>query len=100
MQFDSSNGDCFTAVKCANDNHVEVGVAADLACELRAFTAVCLNDPASQAQAGALLNFDTCLIASHKPPEMLRACEKECNTTYTGDVCRRFPASDGGQDGG
>lgn len=86
--------DCSKAVQCASKKHTLVGVAADIQCELRAFTAECLQDPAAAAASNQLLAFDTCLIDSHKPTEHLRACEVECGTVYTGDVCARFPAPD------
>lgn len=90
------NGDCANGVYCAAGKHVLVGEASQLSCELRGFAQVCLTDPTFQAGVGPLLQFDTCLIAQHQPPEQLRACEQECGMTYTGDVCERFPAPDGG----
>ena len=96
-ELDVCGPDCFKGVQCANDKHALVGVAGDLPCELRAFAALCLSDPVLQAASGPLLGFDTCLIASHDPAtEHLRACEAECGVSYTGDVCARFPAPDGG----
>jgi hypothetical protein len=71
------NLDCVAGIQCASDNHTQVGVAADVACEIRAFTATCLGTPAAQAVGNQLLQFDECLIAAHQPPEQLRACEKE-----------------------
>jgi hypothetical protein len=94
------NLDCVNGIACASENHTQVGVAADVPCEERAFTAVCLTDPDAQAVVGQLVSFDECLITAHKPPEQLRACEKECGVIYTGDVCQRFPAPDAGPDGG
>jgi hypothetical protein len=76
--------------------HVFVGNAADLVCEARAFEAACLQDPATSSQDPALTAFDICLLNMHKPPERLRACEAECDITYTDDVCQRYPATDGG----
>ncbi len=90
------NDGCMSLLECGLDNHVIVGNAMDLQCEVRAFTATCLNDPATQSEASAVTSLDTCLIASHKAPEMLRACEAECGIKYTGDVCSRFPAPEGG----
>lgn len=94
-QLSACNEDCMAAMQCGLDNHVLVGSAAEISCEIRAFTATCEQDPASQAQASAILAFDGCLINSHKAPEHLRGCESECGTTYTGDVCTRFPADAG-----
>lgn len=93
---------CFEGIKCANDNHVLVGVASDLSCELRAYTAVCESDPVVLAALSVVTSFDSCLIGSHNPStEKLRACEAACGTIYTGDVCQRFPVpSDGGADVG
>jgi hypothetical protein len=84
-------------ITCSSEQHALVGVAADITCELRAFTALCGSDPVIAAQGTPLLNFDTCLINSHDlATEHLRACEKACNIVYTGDVCQRFPEADGG----
>jgi len=90
------NLDCVKGIACANENHTQVGVAADVSCEIRAFTATCLKDAAAQAVAGQLVAFDACLINAHTPAEHLRACEEECGFVYTNDVCQRFPAPDGG----
>ncbi len=96
-QTNTCGEDCFKVMQCANDKHALVGVGTELPCELRAFPALCLTDPASTAAAGPLLGFDTCLITKHDPAkEHLRACEAECGITYTGDVCKRFPAPEAG----
>jgi hypothetical protein len=92
------NLECVNGIACASEKHTQVGVAADIPCEERAFTAACLTDPDAQAVVSQLVSFDECLIAAHKPPEQLRACEKECGFVYTGDVCQRFPAPDAGPD--
>jgi hypothetical protein len=89
------NDGCVAGIQCATENHVLVGVAADIQCEVRAFSATC-NSAEIQAEYQSAVNFDTCLIASHVAPASLRACEKECGLKYTGDVCERFPAPDGG----
>lgn len=94
------NLDCVAGIACASANHTQVGVLADVACEERAFAATCLTSPAAMAVTNQLVSFDECLIAAHQPPEQLRACEAECNVVYTGDVCQRFPAPEGGPDGG
>jgi hypothetical protein len=96
MTLNACNDGCISLLACGLDKHVIVGSAADLQCEIRAFTASCLDDPSTSSQANAVTALDTCLIGSHKPPEMLRACEAECGITYTGDVCQRFPAPEGG----
>jgi hypothetical protein len=90
------NGECFKGAACAVDNHILVGVATELQCEVRAVSATCLKDEASRTAAGPLLQFDGCLINQHRDPEHLRACEQECGVTYTGDVCERFPEPDAG----
>ena len=94
------NLDCTAGIACANANHTQVGVLGDVACEERAFAATCLTTPAAMAVTNQLVSFDECLIAAHQPPEQLRACETECNVVYPGDVCQRFPAPEGGADGG
>jgi hypothetical protein len=90
------NEGCAKGIACGAERHALVGVASEIQCELRAFAAECASDPVIAAEVTPLTNFDTCLIASHKAPESLRACEKECSLTYTGDVCARYPAPDGG----
>jgi hypothetical protein len=102
MQLDQCGAGCVKGIQCATDNKVLVGVEADLECESRAFTAACDTDPVIMQAASALYAFDACLITSHDPAkDMIRSCEAECGTTYTGDVCQRFPAPDGGApDGG
>lgn len=90
------NEDCTGLLACGLTKHVIVSDAADLACEGRAFTAECLQDPATSSQGNAVTALDLCLIGAHKAPELLRACESQCNITYTGDVCKRYPAPDGG----
>jgi hypothetical protein len=92
------NLDCVAGIACASANHTQVGVAADVPCEERAFQATCRTTPDAQAVVGQLVGFDECLIAAHKPPEQLRACEAECGIVYTGDVCQRFPAPEAGSD--
>lgn len=90
------NDACISLLDCGLTKHVIVGNAADLSCEIRAFTASCLDDPSTSSQSNAVTALDTCLIGAHKAPEMLRACEAECGITYTGDVCQRFPAPEAG----
>jgi len=90
------NEDCTSLFSCGLQKHAFVGVAAELACEARAFEGECLQDPATSSQDPVLTQFDICLLTSHKAPELLRACEAECDITYTDDVCQRYPATDGG----
>ena len=90
---DQCADDCVKGFYCGTENHVLVGVAADLACEGRAFAAVCDADPAIKAAETPITAFDICLIGAHDPvTDHLRACESECGITYTDDVCQRFPA--------
>ena len=85
------NENCVSLLACGLEKNVLVGVAADLACEGRAFAAECLQDPATSSEDTAVTALDICLIGAHKAPELLRACEAECNITYTDDVCQRYP---------
>jgi hypothetical protein len=89
------NLECVKGIACASANHTQVGVAADIPCEERAFAAECLTTPDAEAVVNQLVAFDTCLIEQHKAPEILRACETQCGFVYTGDVCQRFPGDAG-----
>lgn len=91
------NGDCLNLLWCAVDKHALVNVAADLACEVRATLASCAGEPNAGAEFGNVTAFDTCLVVKPKPDGGgFRACERECDITYTGDVCTRYPGADGG----
>ncbi|MBM4361701.1 MAG: hypothetical protein FJ104_03395 [Deltaproteobacteria bacterium] len=81
---------CSDGVKCAFDEGTLVDVGADIPCEVRATLAECLTTPERQAGAGALIQFDTCLISSPKP-NGFRVCEEICAVKYPGDVCERYP---------
>jgi hypothetical protein len=83
-------------MECGIEKHVLVGKVEEVACEVRAFSATCLNDPATSPQSDATTAFDVCLIGARLPSSMLRICEPECGLTYTGDVCERFPAPEAG----
>ncbi len=87
------NEDCVGIMECATSKHALVNVTSDISCEVRATTLTCLTDPKSQAQAQALINFDSCLLSATpgKPAGEFRTCDTVCKNTYSGDVCQRFP---------
>jgi hypothetical protein len=89
---DKCNEDCAGVFRCANEQHTLVNKATDLTCEITATASLCLTDAKSQAAAQSLLDFDTCLLGVTKPHAGdFRACDTECGTKYSGDVCTRFP---------
>jgi hypothetical protein len=81
---------CATVFECSMEKGTLVNVGAEIQCEIRAVVAECLTDPASQGAAGALINFDTCLITAPKQAGF-RVCEDVCQIPYPGDVCTRYP---------
>ncbi|HEX4336994.1 MAG TPA: hypothetical protein VH062_13845 [Polyangiaceae bacterium] len=87
------NGDCVGIIECAESNHVLADKTSDISCEVTGTTVTCLKDTAVQAQAQALITFDTCLLSTHpdKLPNDFRTCDTVCNVTYSGDVCTKFP---------
>jgi hypothetical protein len=90
------NDDCVDFMQCALDEHVLVGKATELACEVRGVAATCATDPAKKAADDAATAFDICLIGARTSDVKLRICEKECGIDYTDDVCQRFPSPDAG----
>src|SRR3954470_2456845 len=58
------NDGCVGLMQCAVEEHVRVGKPMELSCEVRAFQATCLNDPATASEAEAATAFDVCLIGS------------------------------------
>ncbi len=91
-KLDACNQDCTDVFQCAQAKHTLVNKGTELTCEITATTALCLADPKSQAVAQPLLDFDTCLLTATKTHAGdFRACDTECRTAYSGDVCTRVP---------
>src|SRR5262245_47663668 len=90
---DACNKDCTDILECTEEKNALVNVRSELLCEIRATGNLCLQTPAAQAAAQALVTFDGCLMNGSTPREAgeFRACETVCKIPYSGDVCQRFP---------
>jgi len=85
------NSDCTDILECAFEKNTFVNQLAEINCEIQATAVECLTTPATQDQAGALIQFDTCLISGGAAAGSFRVCDTECQIPYSGDVCTRYP---------
>lgn len=90
------NSDCTAILECSGEKGALVNVAEELPCEVSAVLAECVTTPAAQAQAGAILALDVCLIGGGPGAGSFRVCDTECAFPYPGDVCARYPQPDAG----
>jgi hypothetical protein len=92
-QLNACDDACTGGFECAIKENTLVNTAAEVPCEIRGVVKECLDDPALQPGAGALLAFDTCLIGAGTTQGNgeFRACETVCKFPYPGNVCQRYP---------
>jgi hypothetical protein len=77
--------------ECMREKKLLVNDNSQLQCEVRAGTKECVGS--DTADWNKLVTFDECLFGALTPKATgeFRACDTTCGTTYSGDVCTRYP---------